>query len=167
MGKYSNVVILKISIQPTVRRDMMTEPKTKQTDDDFVWKFRIRDLSPVFREVNTGIFTKVGDGNVYTCDEAHHAIAEQYISEGKVELYTPEEDPLVTPAKRYTVEDGRFMVYESKSRVEGSEMVWKEYGRPITDNFYIAIDEDIEFDDGEEKTQVKYNNYFGGDNNAK
>lgn len=66
------------------------------------------------------------------------------------------------PPKRYAIEDGRFMCYENKLQGNG---VWKEYGRPITDNFYIVIDTDIEFDDGVEKIH-KYRGRIVVDNGA-
>ena len=120
-------------------------------DEEFVWKFRIPDITPVFKEVHEGIFKKVDDPNVYTCDDDHQNLVEQYISEGTIELYTTEEDPLRVPLKRYAIEEGRFMAYESKNRVRDGETVWEEFGYPITDNFHIVIDEDVEFDDGVEK----------------
>jgi len=129
----------------------MTDQKKNNNEEEFVWKFRIPDISPVFNEVNSGIFKKVEEPNIYTCDDDRHNLVEQYISEGKIHLYTVEEDPLRVPMKHYAVEEGRFMLYESKSRVKRGEMVWEEVGYPITDNFYIILDEDVEFDDGIEK----------------
>ena len=112
------------------------------------WKFRIVDITPFFKEVNSGIFTKIReDDNLYTCTEEYHDVVEGYISNGLLKLDVLEE-PLRTSSKRYEIEDGRFMCYESKIQGNG---IRKEYSRSITDNFYIVLDEDIEFDDGIEK----------------
>jgi hypothetical protein len=129
---------------------MMAEPKIKQTEE-FTWKFRILDISPIFADINSGKFKKIAEPNIYTCEEEYNDLADKYIGEGLIQLYTSEDEPLRTPEKRYAIEDGRFMLYENKGHLENGEMVWKEYGISITDNFYIVIDEDVEFDDGIEK----------------
>jgi hypothetical protein len=130
----------------------MANQKKNNNEEEFVWKFRIPDISPVFNEVNSGIFKKVEEPNIYTCDDEHHQLVEKYISENHIYLYTvDEEDPLRTPSKRYEIEEGRFMVYDHKTQIRNGESVWEEYGYPITDNFHIKIDEDIGFDDGIEK----------------
>lgn len=135
----------------------MTKQKvSKVKDEEFTWKFRIPDISPIFADVNSGVFKKIAEPNVYepnvyTCKEEYNDLADKYISEGLIQLYTSEDEPLRTPEKRYAIEDGRFMLYENKGHLENGEMVWKEYGISITDNFYIVIDEDVEFDDGIEK----------------
>lgn len=121
----------------------------QKTQSKELWKFRIVDITPFFKEVKNGIFTKIReDDNLYTCTEEYHDVVEGYVSNGLLKLDIPEEDPLRTPPKHYEVEDGKFMVYESKLQGDG---IWKEYGRSLTDNFYIVIDADIEFDDGIEK----------------
>lgn len=131
----------------------MTKLKSKDKEE-FTWKFRIYNTSPVFKEINDGTFQKIGDGNVYTCDEEHQDLAQQYITEGKVQLYTSGPKTLIKPSKRYVVEDGRFMMYENKmnTNAKNESEVWKEFGRDITENFYIVIDENVEFDDGMTKT---------------
>ena len=132
-------------------------PETNKTnvvktgEEEFVWKFRIPDITPVFKEVNNKIFKKIDEPDVYTCDDEHHLLVDKYINEGYIYLYTVGEEPLRTPSKRYEVEEGRFMIYDNKSSVKNGEMVWEEYGYAITDNFYMVLDEDIGFDDGIEK----------------
>ena len=134
-----------------MKSDIMTKQTTVESEE-FVWKFRIYDKSSVFTEINSGVFRKIGDDNVYTCDEEYQTLAEQYMEEGKIQLYTSGPKTLITPPKRYAVEDGRFMVYENKKSINKGVETWNEQGSSITDNFFIVIDEDIEFDDGIEKT---------------
>ena len=138
----------------------MTKQKVSEVKgEDFEWKFRILDIGPLFKQVKSGAFKRVGDGNVYICDEtdpeyeANRALAEYYIHEKPevCKIYVEEKEPLRSPPKRYAVEEGRFMVYESKLKVEDGKEIWAERGRSITDDFYIALDEDVEFDDGIEK----------------
>lgn len=141
----------------------MTKQKLADPEADgiFEWKFRIIDRSPVFKYINNGSFKKIGNpnDNVYVCDSEHpdyessRALAEMYINERPeiCQIYIPEKDSTQTPSSRYVIEEGRFIVYKSKSQIRDGEMVWVEYGLPITENFYMVIDEDIEFDDGSEK----------------
>lgn len=136
---------------------------TKTGDDP--WRFHIKDLSPVFKEVRDGIFKKIADPDVYTCDDEYNNLAGQYISDGAFRLCVVDEEPLIAPPKRYTIEDGRFMVYESRTKSENGELISKEFGRPITDSFYMVIDTDVEFDDGLEKIH-KYRGRIIVDNGA-
>lgn len=129
----------------------MVSKSKGENKEEFIWKFIVPDISPIFKEINSGIFKKIIEPDVYTCDEEHNDLAQQYISEGIIQVYTKADEPLKVPSKRYAIEDGRFMVYESKAHIDNGEMIWKEHGRAITDNFYIVIDEDVEFDDGIEK----------------
>lgn len=140
----------------------MTKQKVSEIGaEEFVWKFRILDISPLFKQVKSGAFKKVGNenDNVYVCDESdpeyesNRALAEYYINEHSevCQIYIPEEDRLRTPSNRYAVEDGRFVLYKSSGKIENGEMVWTERGNPITESFYMILDEDVEFDNGIEK----------------
>ena len=135
------------SVVNNVTKQVLTNAKI----GDNLWKFHIPEISPVFTEVNSGIFKKIGEPDIYTCDEEYNNLAGQYISEGIFRLYVSDEEALQVPSKRYAVEEGRFVVYDNKRRVVDGEPVWEEFCYSITDNFYIVIDEDVKFDDGIEK----------------
>lgn len=146
---------------------MMTKSKAEQISatKNPLWEFRISNITPFFQEIRNGTFKKVRDDDtLYTCAEEHNKIAQDYIDNGLLELYIPDV-PLRTSDRRYVIEDGHFMIYESKKKIENGKEVWQEYGRPITDNFYIVIDTNIEFDDGVEKIH-KYRGRIIVDNGA-
>ena len=128
------------------------EAKRDAMSNEFEWKFRVPDESKVLLEIEREILVKIaGTKDIYICPEQYHNEGDELQQRGLVTPYTVEVDALKTKTKRYEVEDDRFVLYENKQSVTDGGLVWKEVSIPITDNFYIQIDKDIEFDNGIEK----------------
>ena len=110
-------------------------------------KFRISSIDLVKVEIEQGIFKKVHN-DIYSCDIEYDYLIEKYINEGHILPYIPEQDLLRSSKKYYAVEEGRFMLYECKNKIKDGKLSPEKIASQITDNFYIILDEDVEFDNG-------------------
>lgn len=108
----------------------------------YLRKFIVFDTSPVFSYIRQEILCPCGNENIYTCSD--EKVIDELVGRGEISEVRSE-------SKYYTIEEGRFIRYDMKTRKDNGKDVNFLVRVPITDNFYMTIKEDIGYDNGIER----------------